>query len=77
MGYGLTGTSSLYGATFYTLVGAHGLHVLAALAVLTLVTVRARRGRYDRDRTGLAMCQLYWLFVVGVWPVLYALVYLQ
>jgi heme/copper-type cytochrome/quinol oxidase subunit 3 len=77
VGYGLTHTSSLYGATFYTLVGAHGLHVLAALAVLGLVTVRARRGRYDDDRTALAMCQLYWLFVVAVWPVLYALVYLQ
>jgi heme/copper-type cytochrome/quinol oxidase subunit 3 len=78
VGFGLTTSSSLYGATFYALVGAHGLHVLAALVALVAVTVRGHRGHYGRvEHTGLAMCHLYWLFVVAVWPILYALVYLR
>jgi heme/copper-type cytochrome/quinol oxidase subunit 3 len=78
IGFGLTTSSSLYGGTFYTLVGAHGLHVLAALVVLLVVAVRGLRGHYSRseDRE-LELCRMYWLFVVAVWPVLYVLVYLR
>jgi heme/copper-type cytochrome/quinol oxidase subunit 3 len=75
--FGLTANSSLYGATFYTLVGAHGLHVLSALVVLLVVVARAARGDYTRsDSGGVDLCRMYWLFVVAVWPVLYVLVYL-
>jgi heme/copper-type cytochrome/quinol oxidase subunit 3 len=78
VGFGLTTTSSLYGAIFYTLVGAHALHVLAALVVLGVVAVRARRGRVTALAPGtFEPCRLYWLFVVAVWPVLYVLVYLS
>jgi len=78
VGFGLTTTSSLYGSIFYTLVGAHALHVLAALVALLVVTARARRGRYPADAPGgLELCRMYWLFVVAVWPVLYVLVYLS
>ncbi|HSF01356.1 MAG TPA: cytochrome c oxidase subunit 3 [Solirubrobacterales bacterium] len=78
VGFGLTTTSSLYGGIFYTLVGAHALHVLAALVALLVVTARARRGRYRADAPeGLELCRMYWLFVVAVWPVLYVLVYLS
>jgi len=77
VGFGLTTTSSLYGSIFYTVVGAHALHVLAALVVLLVVAAYARRGRYRAEEaTGLEICRMYWLFVVGVWPVLYVLVYL-
>lgn len=79
VGYGLTRSSSLYGSLFYTLVGAHGLHVLGALAALAVVsksawssTAPAAAGAVDR----LSAMRLYWLFVVGIWPPLYALVYL-
>jgi heme/copper-type cytochrome/quinol oxidase subunit 3 len=75
VGFGLTTTSSLYGATFYTLVGAHGLHVLAALVVLLWALRRAARGSYDAAPGALDPIQMYWLFVVAVWPVLYLLVY--
>ncbi len=78
VGFGLTTTSSLYGGIFYTLVGAHALHVLAALVALLFVAARARRGRYLPDEPGgLELCRMYWLFVVAVWPVLYVLVYLS
>lgn len=76
IGYGLTTTSSLYGATFYTLVGVHALHVAVALVALLVTSARARQGAYDAgESTGLACCNVYWLFVVAVWPVLYLLVY--
>lgn len=75
--FGLTMSSGLYGATFYTLIGCHGVHVLAAVLWLGVVLVRALRGRYTAERhTGVELCALYWTFVVALWPVLYGLVYL-
>ncbi len=74
--FGLTFNSSIYGGTFYTLIGAHALHVLAAVLVLAFVVVRAARGYYaPHNARSLVLCRMYWFFVVGIWPVLYALVY--
>ncbi len=73
--YGLTLSSSLYGATFYTLIGAHGVHVLIAVVALLFVLGKALAGGYREDQTGVVLCQIYWFFVVGIWPVLYLLVY--
>ena len=76
VGFGLTMTSSLYGATFYVLIGVHGFHVAGGLVGLLVGLVRARRGAYtSSDHEGLRLCRMYWLFVVGIWPVLYGLVY--
>jgi heme/copper-type cytochrome/quinol oxidase subunit 3 len=78
LSYGLTFTSSLYGATFYTVIGCHGLHVLAAVVVLLVVFSRALNKNYSAlNHTGLELCRVYWFFVVGIWPVLYVLVYLS
>ena len=74
--HGLTLKSSLYGATFYTIVGVHGLHVLGALVALMYVYVKAWRGHYSGGNTqGLRLCRMYWIFVVAIWPILYVLVY--
>jgi heme/copper-type cytochrome/quinol oxidase subunit 3 len=75
--FGLTTSSSLYGGTFYTIVGAHALHVLVALVALIAVLVWALRGRYTANNTqSFQPMVIYWLFVVGLWPILYVLVYL-
>jgi heme/copper-type cytochrome/quinol oxidase subunit 3 len=38
---------------------------------------QARRGNFSsKDHNGLQICGMYWTFVVGLWPVLYGLVYL-
>jgi heme/copper-type cytochrome/quinol oxidase subunit 3 len=75
--FGLAMSSGIFGAVFYTLIGAHGVHVLVALVWLTLVTWAATRGRYAaRDHVGVAVCAMYWHFVVALWPILYLLVYL-
>lgn len=77
LGFGLSASSSLYGATFYTLIGFHGLHVSAAVAALLVVGADMARGTAAADALRrLEACRLYWLFVVAVWPVLYVLVYL-
>jgi cytochrome c oxidase subunit 3 len=76
--FGLTTTSSLYGATFYTLVGVHGIHVASAVVALLAHLGGAAAGRYTAgDDARLMPMAMYWYFVVAVWPVLYLLVYLR
>lgn len=75
VGFGLTMTSTVYGATFYTLIGAHGIHVLAALVTLLVVARRTLRLPAPAAADALQLCGMYWIFVVAVWPVLYLLVY--
>lgn len=72
--FGLTLTSSTYGSFFYLIVGAHALHAVAALLALSLLTVRGLRGTLTREAFEAAA--VFWYFVVGLWPILYALVYL-
>ena len=75
--FGLTLSSSVYGALFYTLIGFHGLHVFGALLWLLVVLVMAQKRLFSKERhVGLQVCAMYWTFVVGLWPVLYGLVYL-
>lgn len=73
--YGLTTRSSLYGATFYTLIGAHALHVLFGLSILGWLMLFRTRGGIATDPVAIRVGRAYWWFVVGVWPALYLLVY--
>lgn len=75
--FGLTVSSSTYGATFYTLIGTHAAHVVVALAWLTAMAWLTARGRLAVGRTApVTACALYWHFVVALWPILYVSVYL-
>ena len=77
IGFGLTLSSSVYGATFYTLIGLHGLHVAGALVWLVGTTVLAARRRFADGRIApVQACAMYWHFVVGLWPALFVAVYL-
>ncbi len=76
--YGFTLSSGTYGATFYTLIGTHGVHVFGAVLWLLVVLAGAGRNRFSAERhVGLTLCGMYWYFVVGLWPVLFTLVYLS
>jgi cytochrome c oxidase subunit 3 len=76
--HGLTLSSGTYGATFYVLIGTHGLHVVGAVAWLLSVTWLARRDRFTATRhVAIDLCSLYWNFVVGMWVLLFVLVYLR
>jgi len=71
---GLTLTSSTYGAFFYLIVGAHGLHALAAIVALAWAWWRLRGERLTAAQFGAV--EIFWYFVVLLWPVLYVRVYL-
>jgi cytochrome c oxidase subunit 3 len=73
--YGLT-LSGAFGGFFYLLVGLHGLHVMGGLAALFWMKSRASRGDYVGGRfLEVDVCGIYWFFVVGLWPVLFLLLY--
>ena len=74
IGEGLTLTSGQLGGFFYLLVGTHALHVVVGFAIL-LYTYR-RLSHDDLDRFTFWPAQIFWYFVVGVWPILYWQVYL-
>jgi cytochrome c oxidase subunit III len=67
----------LYGATFYTMTGFHGLHVSIGVLCLIFVTVRAFMGKYTQaNHGGVEIVGLYWHFVDLVWIILFTIVYL-
>ena len=74
LSFGLTVRSSTYGGFFYLIVGTHALHVVAAL--LTLGYCSLRLHHRELTRTVFSATQLFWYFVVLLWPILYALVYI-
>ena len=76
--FGLTASSGIYAGLFYVLIGVHAFHVLVGLLALLWAWRQASLGRFTPDSTmGLDLCGIYWFFVVGIWPILYYLVYLS
>jgi len=71
---GLTMTSSNHGAFFYLIVGAHALHAVVAIIALTWAYVLMRRGTLIRST--FTATQVFWYFVVILWPIIYLRVYL-
>jgi cytochrome c oxidase subunit 3 len=70
---GLTFTSSVMGSFFYTIIGLHALHAVVALGLLVRAWVLLQAGRL---KPGLFLStQIFWYFVVGVWPFIYLRVY--
>ncbi|ETW97504.1 MAG: hypothetical protein ETSY1_22385 [Candidatus Entotheonella factor] len=76
--YGLTLSAGVYGASFYVLIGSHGLHVLGAVIWLLVVTVKAFISQDEMmpRPLGVTLCGLYWYYVVALWSILFTLVYL-
>ena len=50
VGHGLTLGSGAFGATFYVLIGCHGVHVLVAVMWLATTALLARAGRFTAAR---------------------------
>ncbi|TMQ72994.1 MAG: heme-copper oxidase subunit III [Candidatus Eisenbacteria bacterium] len=71
---GLTLTSSQLGSFFYVIVGTHALHAIVAILFMGSAWLAMHSGRLTRPR--LSAVQLFWYFVVLVWPILYWKVYL-
>lgn len=71
---GLTLTSSSLGSFFYLIVGLHALHAVIAIGLLAAAWWRLQRGWLAQSQ--LVTAAVFWYFVVGLWPVLYGVVYL-
>ena len=77
IGEGTTASTDLFGSTFYTLTGFHGLHVTGGVVALFYVIARASRGDYTQaEHGGVELMGLYWHFVDIVWIFLFTIVYL-
>ncbi len=73
------GMDSLFGSSFFTLTGFHGLHVIGGLIWLLILLPKAfglMRGFSAKDNMGIEVFGLYWHFVDIVWLLLFSLVYL-
>ena len=74
LGQGLTMTSGSHGAFFYLIVGVHAIHAVVALGMLGWAWFKLRAGELVDSQFWTV--QVFWYFVVGLWPVLYMKVYL-
>lgn len=73
----ITPAQGLFGTTFFTLTGLHGLHVLTGLVILSILSWLALKGFFrNHQPTALETFALYWHFVDGVWIVIFVVVYL-
>lgn len=74
---GLSLTTNIYGASFFTLTGFHGTHVaIGVVWLLSLLFVSLRGGLRQEHSMTLEVAGLYWHFVDIVWIVIFTLVYL-
>jgi heme/copper-type cytochrome/quinol oxidase subunit 3 len=74
----ITLSGSVFGTSFFTLTGFHGLHVLVGLIILSILLFLAFLGDYDRPEKGggtLGTVAIYWHFVDIVWIVMFMVVY--
>lgn len=73
----LTISRNLFGTTYYTLVGFHGLHVTGGVVLMSiLLGLAVRRAVTVKNHAGVELVSWYWHFVDGVWVVVFTLVYL-
>ncbi|HET6202960.1 MAG TPA: cytochrome c oxidase subunit 3 [Planctomycetota bacterium] len=72
-GAGITIDASLFGASYFTLTGFHGLHVLAGIVALASLLAFSRRPAFARRREWIENAGLYWHFVDVVWILLFVL----
>ena len=74
---GLGFTTSLFGSSFYTLTGFHGVHVSVGVILLLSLMGIIRKNRVTGNKAEVVeLIGLYWHFVDIVWIVIFTLVYL-
>lgn len=72
IGDNITMNGSVFGASFFTLTGFHGLHVLVGLIILLILLVLAFLGD---EKSGILTIAPYWHFVDVVWIFVFTVVY--
>jgi heme/copper-type cytochrome/quinol oxidase subunit 3 len=78
IGDNVTISRNLFGTTFFTLTGFHGLHVFSGLIALAILSGLALAGAFRGPHSvAVETVGLYWHFVDVVWIVIFAIVYLR
>ncbi|MCB9060296.1 MAG: cytochrome c oxidase subunit 3 [Halobacteriovoraceae bacterium] len=71
------GGQHLFGATFYSITGFHGLHVFTGVMYLCFMLKKALAGDFDHgNHNQLEIAGLFWHFVDLVWILVFTFVYL-
>jgi cytochrome c oxidase subunit 3/cytochrome o ubiquinol oxidase subunit 3 len=74
---GLGFTTNIFGSSFYTLTGFHGVHVTIGIIMLMSLLVLSLRGNLTPEQSEtVEIVGLYWHFVDVVWILIFAIVYL-
>ena len=74
---GLGFTTSLFGSSFYTLTGFHGVHVTVGIIMLMALVGMLKAERVPGEKSEVVeLVGLYWHFVDIVWILIFTLVYL-
>ena len=69
--------SGIFGASFFTLTGMHGMHVFFGVCYLTVLLLQSAAGVYSHGKYfGITAGTLYWHFVDVIWVVLFSIFYL-
>ena len=69
--------SSLFGSTFFSITGFHGMHVTGGVIYLSIVLINAQMGKFSSENYNLVeLVGLYWHFVDLVWILVFTLIYL-
>jgi cytochrome c oxidase subunit 3 len=75
--HGFTLGANAYGGAFYLVIGCHALHVVIGTVLLGVAALRPRRAHLTPPGDGVFEAgAIYWYFVVGLWLLLFPLVYL-
>lgn len=70
-------TDSVYGSSFYTLTGFHGIHVIIGIILLIISLLRILTNHYSKLHFNLlTFSNLYWHFVDYVWILLFLIIYI-
>ena len=76
-GKNFTPQATVFGSSFFTLTGFHGVHVTVGLLFLLIVWLRTLRGDFSAKRHfPIEAAEMYWHFVDGVWVIVFSTVYL-
>ncbi len=74
---GMLPSDQAFGGVFFTLVGFHALHLLAGIIMLVMLAIRTHLGDFTRRRhIAIDVGAWFWYYVVAVWVVLFATLYL-
>lgn len=76
LGGGIAPRTGLFGTTFFTLTGLHGLHVLVGLGALGVLFAVASLRPARVSGTAWEAVSWYWHFVDAVWVVVFSVAYL-